>query len=119
MSLTINSKAYGSPQRIDGSSYTYYGPGKTVSVKDDLRLSATAPKPTASFSGLGRTSSKLTRTLTLTGALTPTGDVIAEMSVSLPAGYADADVDTLCADLGAFIASSSFKASLKQQQVGF
>lgn len=119
MSLTINSKAYGSPQRFDGPALTYFGPGKSVSKKDDVRLTATAPKPTATFSGIGRTSAKMTRTLDLTGALTPQGDAIIDVQVSVPVGFTASDVETMCDDIGAWVASSAFKAHVKAQQTGF
>lgn len=118
MSLSINAKTY----TQDGSglnSYQYIGPSKTVSVKDDVRLARTAPKLTAVFSGIGRTDAKMTRTLTLTGALTPTGDAICEISVNVPVGFASADVDTLLNDMGNFLSSATFKTHVKSQQVGF
>lgn len=118
MSLTVNAGTY------TGDSYTanaigYIGAAKTVSVKDDVKLSRTAPKPTATFSGVGRTSAKLTRTLTLTGALTPTGDAIVEIQVSVPVGYTAANVDTLLNDMGAFLSSASFKTHVKSQQIAY
>jgi hypothetical protein len=118
MSLTINAKTYTADsyqQNIVG----YIGSLKTVSVKDDVRLARTQPKPTSVFSGVGRTSAKLTRTLTLTGALTPSGDGIVEISVSIPVGTASADVDSLLNDMGSFLAGASFKAHVKAQQISF
>jgi hypothetical protein len=97
----------------------YIGAAKTVTVKDDLKLSRTAPKPTTTFSGVGRTSAKLTRTLTLTSALTPTGDAIVDIQVSVPVGYTAANVDTLLNDMGAFLSSASFKSHVKSQQISF
>lgn len=118
MSLTINTKTYTSDS-FQKDTVGYIGSLKTVTVKDDVKLARTAPKPTAVFSGLGRTSAKMTRTLTLTGALTPTGDAICEISVSVPVGYTAADVDTLLNDMGSFLSSASFKTHVKSQQVSF
>jgi hypothetical protein len=118
MSLTINAKTY-TADSFASNSVGYIGSLKTVSVKDDVRLLRTAPKATAVFSGVGRTSAKLSRTLTLTGALTPQGDGIVEISVSVPVGYASADVDALLNDMGSFLASASFKSHVKSQQVNF
>jgi hypothetical protein len=118
MSLTINAKTYTADsfqQNIVG----YNGPAKTVSVKDDAKLYRTIPKPTAVFSGVGRTTAKLTRTLTLTGALTPSGEGIVEINVSVPVGTASADVDSLLNDMGAFLASATFKTHVKSQQINF
>lgn len=118
MSLSINSKTY-SADSFQQNVVAYIGSGKTVSVKDDVKMMRTAPKPTATFSGLGRTTCKLTRTLTLTGALSPTGDGFVEINVAVPVGYASADVDALLNDMGAFLASATFKTHVKSQQINF
>jgi hypothetical protein len=97
----------------------YIGPNKTVSVKDDAKLYRVAPKPTSAFSGVGRTTAKLTRTHTLTGALTPSGEAILEINVSIPVGMASADIDVLLNDMGAFLASATFKTHVKAQQINF
>jgi hypothetical protein len=90
-----------------------------VSVADDASLSRVAPKPTTTFSGVGRTSAKLTRTHTLTGAITTTGNSIVQINVSVPVGVAGADVDAMLNDMGAFLASASFKTHVKGQQITF
>lgn len=118
MALTINAKTY-TADSYAKDSVGYIGTLKTVSVKDDVRLARTAPKPTVSFSGVGRTNAKLTRTLTLTSALTPTGDGLLSIDVSIPVGAASADVDSLLNDMGAFLASASFKTHVKSQQVAY
>lgn len=118
MSLSINAKTY-TADSFQTNQVGYIGPAKTVSVKDDTVLKRTAPKPTSVFSGVGRTTAKLTRTLTLTGALTPTGEAICEINVSVPVGYTAADVDTLLNDMGAFLASASFKTHVKSQQISY
>lgn len=118
MSLTVNAKTY-TADRFQPSAIQYIGSLKTVSVKDDIRLSAVVPKPTSSFSGVGRTTAKLTRTLTLTGALTPAWDGIVEINVTVPVGYAGADVDALLNDMGSFLASASFKTHVKAQQINY
>jgi hypothetical protein len=118
MSLSINAKTYTSDS-FSKDNVGYIGTLKTVSIKDDVKLLRTAPKPTTVFSGVGRTTAKMTRTLTLTGALTPTGDALTEINVSVPVGYTAADVDTMLNDMGAFLASASFKTHVKSQQISF
>lgn len=118
MSLTVNAGTY-TADSFNKDYVGYIGAAKTVTVKDDVKLARTAPKPTSVFSGVGRTSAKLTRTLTLTGALTPTGDAIVDIQVSVPVGYTAANVDTLLNDMGAFLASASFKLHVKSQQISF
>lgn len=118
MSLTIDAKTY-TADSFQQNKVGYIGAAKSVSVMDDVVLARTQPKPSATFSGVGRTTAKLTRTLTLTGALTPTGSGIVEVNVSVPVGFASADVDVLLNDFGAFVASASFKAHVKAQQIAF
>jgi hypothetical protein len=118
MSLTVNAATYA----VDSSGanvYTYAGPAKTLTVKDDVRLLRIDPKPTATFSGVCKTSMKITRTLTLTGALTPTWDAIVEVSVSVPVGFTAANVDTLLSDVGAFVASAQMKTLAKNKQIAY
>lgn len=118
MSLTFNTKTYTADsfqQNIVG----YNGAAKTVSAKDDLQLKRTQPKPTSTYSGVGRTEAKLTRTHTLTGALTPSGDARITVSVDVPVGVASADVDALLNDMGALVSSASFKTHVKSQQINF
>jgi len=118
MSLTVNASTY-TADSFGTSAVGYNGSAHTVSVKDDVRLSRTAPKPTTTFSGVGRTSAKLTRTLTLTGALTTTWDAILDIQVTVPVGASGANIDSLLNDMGAFLASASFKTHVKNQQISF
>jgi hypothetical protein len=118
MSLTINAKTY-TADSFSKDNVGYNGPAKTLSIKDDAKLYRTAAKPTASFSGVSRTLAKLTRTHTLTGALTPSGEAILNIDVNIPVGMASADVDTLLNDMGALLSSASFKTHVKSQQINF
>lgn len=118
MSLSINAKTYNADS-FQKDTVGYIGAAKTVSVKDDVKLARTLPKPTLTFSGVSRTQAKLTRTLTLTGALTPTWDAILSIDVSVPVGYTAADVDAMLNDFGAFLASATFKTHVKSQQISF
>lgn len=118
MSLTFNSKTY-TGQSYQGLRVVYNGTAKTVSTKDDLLLAATPPKASSAFSGVGRTDARMTRTLELTDALTPTGDVIVDIQVSVPVGASSTDVDAVLTDMGAFLSSSDFKTHVKAQKVAF
>jgi hypothetical protein len=118
MSLTINTKAY-TADSFGSNAVGYIGPAKTASVKDDLVLRRTAAKPTKVFSGVARAQAKLTRTHTLTNALTPTFESISDVNVSIPVGTAAADIDAICADLGSYVQSADFKSLLKTQKINF
>jgi len=118
MSLTVNAKAY-TPDSFGVNVVGYIGPGKTGSVKDDLVLRRVEPKPTAVFSGVSRSAVKLTRTLTLTGALTPKGEGILELSVSMPVGAATVDVEAMLDDIAAWAATADASALVQARKISF
>jgi hypothetical protein len=118
MALTVNAKTY-TGDGYSSNAVTYVGPAHTVSIADDIRMGRTAPKPTSVFSGVGRTSAKITRTFTLTGVLTPSAQAILEISVSVPVGAASADIDSILNDMGTFLGSATFKTHVKGLQIAF
>lgn len=118
MTLTVNAKAFNANQ-FNNTSVGYFGTLKTVTVKDDLRLSFANAKPTDVFSGLTRAAAKLTRTLTLTGAKTASGDAILNIEVAIPVGAASADIDAVLNDMGSYLSSASCKTHVKNQQISY
>lgn len=118
MTLAVSTKTY-SADAFGSNSVGYIGPAKTASTKDDLLLRRTAAKPTTVFSGVARAQAKLTRTHTLVAAKTPTGDSVTDLQIAIPVGAASADVDAICDDLGAFIASANFKTFVKSQKINY
>lgn len=118
MSIVFNAKTY-TADKFGVDAVGYNGAAKTLSVSDDLSLSRVAAKPTTVFSGVARTSAKMTRTLTLTGALTPTGQAILQISVSMPVGAAGADIDALLNDMGALLSGADFKTHVKTQKISY
>lgn len=118
MSLVFNTKTY-SADSYAINSVGFIGAAKTASAKDDLLLSRSAPKPTSDFSGLSRTEAKLTRTLTLTGAKTASGEAKVRILVDVPVGYASTDVDALLNDTGALLSGADFKTHVKSQKISF
>lgn len=118
MSITFNTKTY-SPDSYANNSVGYVGAAKTASVKDDFLLSRSQPKPTVTFSGLSRTAAKLTRTLTLTSAKTPTGEIKVTVNVDVPVGAASGDIDTALNDVGALVSGADMKNHVKQQKITF
>jgi hypothetical protein len=118
MSLSINTKTYVG-DNFAPDAVGYKGPAHTLSVTDFLLLGRVLPKPTTTFSGVGRTQAKLTRTLTLTGALTPTGQAINTINHSIPVGASGTDIDAMLDDMGAFLASADYKTYVKQQLISY
>lgn len=118
MSLTPGALTF-TPDSYQKDQVGYIGVAKTASVKDDIVLSRTLPKPTAVFSGVLRTRLKFVRTLTLTGALTPTGDVIVEVNCSVPVGASDANLDTVKGIVADAVADTDFAKLLKFGQITY
>jgi len=118
MSLSVNAKVYALDSNTANYA-TYAGPLNTLSVKDIVKLSRVAAKPTVNLSGVSRTDAKLTRTLALTGAVTSAHDAISDFSMSVPVGAASADIDAMLNDMGAYIASAAFKTHVKAQAIMF
>lgn len=117
MSLTVNATTYTLDSYVAANAAAYVSPVHTATVKDDIRISRVLAKPTSTFSGVVRQAFKLTRTHTLTGALSTTGESITEITFSIPVGTSTANIDSICADLGAFMASAAFKTMVKNQVI--
>lgn len=118
MTLSINTKTFTANTQQNGA-VLYVGPANTFTLKDAFRLSARAPRPAKDYSGQAVSQHKFTRTLPLTAALTPTGDAIVEISVSVPVGFASTDVDALLNDAGAYLSSATAKQVVKTGLVNF
>lgn len=118
MSLSVNAKTY-SANSFGSNAVDYNGPNKSASVKDNVLMRFVPPKPTAAYSGVTRVYCNLTRTLTLTGAVTPSGDLAVKIEVMVPVGAAGADIDTALNDVGAFLASATYKTHVKTPQINF
>lgn len=95
----------------------YIGPAATPVVKDFIYLARVAPKPTAVFSGVARFSWKWVITRTLTGALTPTGDAIFELSASIPVG--ETNIAALADGIQAQVAEADFDTFLTTGKISF
>jgi hypothetical protein len=101
MTITLNMKDYVADVPSSPNSAPYLGPGNTFTTTDKLDLYRTMPKATKEFSGIGRSRVKLSRTLTLTDALTPRGPLTIDINMNVPVGASSSDVDTALADIAA------------------
>lgn len=115
MALTVNAKSYVA-DGFAADSVHFQGPAQTTTVKDGLIQKKYNPKVTPISSGKNRYMLKLTRSHTLTGAKETVGEGSADLLFTLPVGISDADRDSYCNDLGAYVASAAFKAALKTMQ---
>lgn len=118
MALVFNTKTY-TANSYEKDVVGYIGAAKTITTKDDLALTRGQPHVSATFSGQSKAEAKLTRTLSLTDAKTPTGDIIVKTQVYAPVGAAGADIDTALNDHGALISGADFKSVVKSQKISF
>lgn len=116
MALTVNAKSYVA-DGFQADSVRFQGPGKTSLLKDDLIQKRYPAKPTVAYSGNQKYLLKLSRSHTLTGAKTVTGEGNVEIIITRPVGISDPDSDLYLTDLGAYIATAAFKAFVRTQQV--
>jgi len=117
MSITLNTLAYSQDTFLNPNKVAYTGPGHTYATSDLLTLGRVAPKPTASFAGVGRTEAKRTKTVTLADG--STAPVIVTLSVSAPVGAAEADIDGCVNDLCDFGLSSEGQSFYKNHDLTF
>lgn len=108
MTITVNTRAY-ALDNASGNAAVYTGPASTFSARDLLTLKRTAPKPSGDFAGVARAEAKMTKTVTLTGVTQTKGDAIVSISLALPVGMSEADVDTLKADIVSLAGTTNFK----------
>jgi len=118
MSLTPGALTY-TPDSYQKDQVGYVGVLKTASVKDDIVVGRTLPKPVSTFSGVLKTRYKLTRTYALTGALTPTGDIIVEVSASVPVGMSSTDVATVKGVIADMVTEADFLTLIRDGKITY
>lgn len=114
--MLLNTRTY-AEDRTNPDSVRYVGPANTLTISDTFEMKRVYPKPTATFAGVGRPTAKRVKTVSLNGDASTPGDIIVQLSGSIPVGAAGADVDGILADLAAFCASNEAKALFKNLAV--
>nr|URG16030.1 MAG: coat protein [Leviviridae sp.] len=115
MAITINTKSYAA-NKYQGNSVAYVGPNNSPLSQDKVFMSVNETPERADYSGDVRATVRFVRTLTLTGAKTPTGMAYVDVPVKIPRGAASADIDALLNDAGAFLSSADGKTFVKSQK---
>lgn len=95
MTITVNTKSYNSYRMLPDSN-TLTGPAATASTHDSITLRRKFAVKTKDFAGVNRPGVKLVRTLTLADG--SKADALIDVSGSIPAGAADADILSLLSD---------------------
>lgn len=116
MSITINTRVF-TADSVSPNLVQYRGPAASFSARDDLIMSRQPVKSSTVSSGNTRGMSKLTRGLTLTGAIQPRGDGTIQIDHQFPVGASDADIDAMCADAADLLASTEYKNSIKKRVI--
>lgn len=115
MALTINAKTYNQDVSRSPDIMRYHGPGHNLSANDFVDLGRTAPKPTADYAGKGRTRFKLTRAAT--NGTDPLGDIIVDLSISIPVGTQESEQDAILADLGAWVVTAAAESFFQDHDI--
>lgn len=114
---TINTRTY----TFDGStgdSARYVGPAHTFSTADVFELARVYPKPGRNGDlGVARPTLARRKSVVVNATTGERKDAIARISGSLPVGMTSTDIDAMCDDLGAFIASADGKALFKSLDI--
>lgn len=107
MSITVNLKTYEKDTERSPDIIRYQGPAHSLTVNDYLDAKRTAPKPTATFAGVGKASFKLTRTATDGTDPIAGANALLEISSNIPVGMATSEIAALIADAAAWLATAS------------
>lgn len=118
MSIPINTKTY-TANKFNGTTVGYFGPGQSALAQDKVSMSCTESFGNSAYSGDVRATVRFIRTLTLTGAKSPTGEAYVDIPVKIPKGAASADIDALLNDAGAFLSSADGKTFVKSQKTNW
>jgi hypothetical protein len=105
MSISVNSKTYNFDTTINRDLVQYDGPANTISIKDILQARRSRSAATTDFSGMARSSIKLTRTVT--DGTDVVGDAIVEISVAFPVDGQASEHQAMLDDLGAWAVTAS------------
>lgn len=116
MSLVFNTKTYNADS-FGLNAVSFVGPAHSFAMTDVLSQRRAMPKPVPTCSGVAKFFAKLTRTMNLTSAITPKWDAIADLTISLPVGSSDSDVDAFLTDFAAYVSTAAFKAAVKKLQI--
>lgn len=117
MAIVIGTKTYNADVPSSKDSQPYLGPNNTITIKDVIELFRSVVKATLTFSGMARTRVKMVRTVTLTGALTPTGDITFDLYMNVPVGASSADVDSAVTDFSTGLSQTWAKDLAKNRDI--
>lgn len=117
MTITLNTLAYNQDAFVTPNKVRYTGPAHTFQIKDIIDLGRTAPKPSGTFPGMARTSSKFVETVTLADGQKV--DNIIEVTSSFVVGTTDAQVDALRDRAGDWVISSDAGLLMKKHDITF
>lgn len=117
MPITVNTVAFTQDSFQTPNKVQYTSPSHNFSEKDMLTLARTAPKPTATYKGVGRFEVKRTKTVTVADGSQK--DALVTLNVAFPVGISDADADALVDDVGDWIITAEGKGALRKHDLTF
>lgn len=104
MPLTISTKTYSFDTNPTPESSRYYGPAKTMTVKDMVLLKRVEPKSTKDYAGTVRVCEKTVKSVVIDGIVR---DLIAETWISYPAAADSTSVTAIRVDHAALLANAA------------
>lgn len=115
MSLVFAAKTYVQDVARGPDILRYLGPAHTLSANDYVDLTRIAPKPTSDYAGKGRSRLKLTRGST--DGTARLGDVIVDLTISIPVGTQESEMDAVLADLASFLGTANAESFFQDQKL--
>lgn len=119
MTITVNAKTYNNDVARGNDGYRYlHSTLHTASHPDMVDLYRVAAPDGVDGTTKYKGKMKLTRGCT-NGVTELAEDMIIHVDMSVPTTCASAEIDAVLADVGAFIASATFKSTVKSQIINF
>lgn len=115
--MLYNARTYHLDRYNSPDSVTYGGAASTPADKDQLTLARTYPKPTKTFKGVAKPYFKQVKTVVVDAVTGEKQDLIVYVGGSVPVGTPSADIDSVLADLAAFVNTADAKSLFKSLDV--
>lgn len=111
--MLYNTRTYNLDRYNTPDSVSYVGASHTPATKDQLTLNRTYPKQRGDFLGVAKPYFKQVKTVTVNATTGEKQDLILYVGGSVPVGTPSADIDSVLADMAAWINTADAKSLFK------
>jgi len=101
--MLYNTRTYTLDRYNNADSVSYVGTGHTPAAKNQLTLSRTYPKPTKDNDGVAKPYFKQVKTVVVNATTGEKKDAIVYVGGSIPVGATSTDVNSMLADVAAWV----------------